>query len=109
MPLGRGPGIRRMTIELADIKKGERVLDVGCVTGTLAIAARWETGPTGEVHGIDPSAEMIEVARQKAAKAGVDAQFQTAVMEKLPFPDGHFHLVLSSLMLHHLPAAVKRA
>jgi demethylmenaquinone methyltransferase/2-methoxy-6-polyprenyl-1,4-benzoquinol methylase/phosphoethanolamine N-methyltransferase len=61
------------------------------------------------VHGIDPSAEMIAVAREKAAKAGVDAQFQTAVMEKLPFPDGHFDLVLSSLMLHHLPADVKRA
>ena len=109
LTFGREPGIRRMTIELADIKKGERVLDVGCGTGTLTIAARRQTGPTGEVHGIDPSAEMIGVARQKAAKAGVDARFQTAVIEKLPFPDGHFDLVLSSLMLHHLPADVKRA
>ena len=109
MSFGREPGIRRMTIELAGIKKGERVLDVGCGTGTLTIAARRQAGPTGEVHGIDPSAEMIAVASEKAAKAGVDAQFQTAVMEKLPFPDGHFDLVLSSLMLHHLPADVKRA
>ena len=109
MTFGREPGIRRMTIELAGIKKGERVLDVGCGTGTLTIAAKRQTGPTGEVHGIDPSVEMIAVARQKAAKAGVDAQFQTAVIEKLPFPDGHFDLVLSSLMLHHLPADVKRA
>ena len=109
MSFGREPGIRRMTIELAGIVEGERVLDVGCGTGTLAIAARRPTGPAGEVHGIDPSAEMIAVAREKAAKAGVDAQFQTAVMEKLPFPDGHFDLVLSSLMLHHLPADVKRA
>ena len=109
MTFGREPGIRRMTIELAGIKEGERVLDVGCGTGTLAIAARRPAGPAGEAHGIDPSAEMIAVAREKAAKAGVDAQFQTAVMEKLPFPDGHFDLVLSSLMLHHLPADVKRA
>jgi len=109
MSFGREPGIRRMTIELASIKEGERVLDVGCGTGTLAVAARRETGPTGEVHGIDPSAEMIEVARQKAAKAGVDARFQIAAIEELPFPDGHFDLVLSSLMLHHLPADVKRA
>ena len=109
MTFGREPGIRRMTIELAGIKDGERVLDVGCGTGTLAIAARRRTGSAGEAHGIDPSAEMIAVAREKAAKVGVDAQFQTAVMEKLPFPDGHFDLVLSSLMLHHLPADVKRA
>jgi demethylmenaquinone methyltransferase/2-methoxy-6-polyprenyl-1,4-benzoquinol methylase/phosphoethanolamine N-methyltransferase len=109
MTFGREPGIRRMIIELADIKKGERVLDVGCGTGTLAIAARRQTGSAGVAHGIDPSAEMIAVAREKAAKAGVDAQFQTAVMEKLPFPDEHFDLVLSSLMLHHLPADVKRA
>ena len=109
LTFGREPGIRRMTIELADIKKGERVLDVGCGTGTLTIAAMRQAGPSGEAHGIDPSAEMIGVARQKAAKAGVDAQFQTAAIEKLPFPDGHFDLVLSSLMLHHLPADVKRA
>jgi ubiquinone/menaquinone biosynthesis C-methylase UbiE len=106
---GQEPGIRKMTIELAGIKEGERVLDVGCGTGTLAIAAGRQTGPTGEVYGIDPSAEMITVAREKAAKAGVDAQFQAAVMEKLPFPDGHFDLVLSSLVLHHLPDDVKRA
>jgi demethylmenaquinone methyltransferase/2-methoxy-6-polyprenyl-1,4-benzoquinol methylase/phosphoethanolamine N-methyltransferase len=109
LTFGREPGIRRMTIELAGIKQGERVLDVGCGTGTLTIAARRQAGPTGEAHGIDPSTEMIGVAREKAAKKGVDAQFQTAVIEKLPFPDRHFDLVLSSLMLHHLPADVKRA
>jgi ubiquinone/menaquinone biosynthesis C-methylase UbiE len=109
LTFGQEPGIRKMTIELAAIKEGERVLDVGCGTGTLAIAAGRSAGPGGEAHGIDPSAGMIAVASEKAAKAGVDAKFQTAVMEKLPFPDGHFDLVLSSLMLHHLPADVKRA
>jgi demethylmenaquinone methyltransferase/2-methoxy-6-polyprenyl-1,4-benzoquinol methylase/phosphoethanolamine N-methyltransferase len=109
LSFGQASGIRKMIVELAGIGEGERVLDVGCGTGALAIAAMRRAGPTGEVHGIDPSAEMIAVACGKAAKAGVGAQFQTAVIESLPFPDGHFDLVLSSLMLHHLPADVKRA
>jgi ubiquinone/menaquinone biosynthesis C-methylase UbiE len=109
LSFGQASGIHRMIVELAGIAEGERVLDVGCGTGTLAIAATRRAGPMGEVHGIDPSVEMIAVARGKAAKAGVGAQFQTAAMESLPFPDGHFDLVLSSLTLHHLPADVKRA
>jgi SAM-dependent methyltransferase len=109
LSFGQAAGIRRMTIDLAGIGEGERVLDVGCGTGALAIAATRRAGPMGEVHGIDPAAEMIAVARGKAAKAGVEAQFQTAAIESLPFPDGHFDLVLSSLVLHHLPADVKRA
>jgi demethylmenaquinone methyltransferase/2-methoxy-6-polyprenyl-1,4-benzoquinol methylase/phosphoethanolamine N-methyltransferase len=55
------------------------------------------------VYGIDPSPQMIARASRKAAKAGADAVFELAVAEKLPFPDGRFDVVLSTLMLHHLP------
>jgi demethylmenaquinone methyltransferase/2-methoxy-6-polyprenyl-1,4-benzoquinol methylase/phosphoethanolamine N-methyltransferase len=104
---GQEPAIRRKTIAVARPQPGERVLDVGCGTGTLAVAAARKVRPGGEVHGIDASPEMVELSRRKATKKGVDASFQSAPIEGLPFPDDHFDLVLSSLMLHHLPDEVK--
>lgn len=106
--LGSRSGIRRSTIERAETRPGEKVLDVGCGTGTLTLLAKEHTGADGEVHGIDPSPEMIDVARGKAAKAGADVRFQTGVIEKLPFTNDRFDLVLSSFMLHHLPDDLKR-
>ena len=104
---GRDKAIREKLIELAAPAPGEKVLDVGCGTGTLALALKSRVG-TGEVHGIDASPEMIEVAREKVAKAGSDIDFQVALIEAIPFPDASFDLVTSSLMLHHLPDDLKR-
>src|SRR3989337_789573 len=75
MSFGRDKAIRAKALELAAIQPGEKVLDVGCGTGTLAIAASEAAGAAGEVHGIDPSPEMIEVAEKKAASAHRDVRF----------------------------------
>lgn len=99
---------RDTLLELAAPKPDEAVLDVGCGTGTLALAIAAGTG-AADVTGIDASAEMIDMARRKAAKAGSGVTFQVAVIEDLPFPTETFDLVTSSLMLHHLPTDLKRA
>jgi ubiquinone/menaquinone biosynthesis C-methylase UbiE len=101
--LGRERALRQKQIDLAGIQPGESVLDVGCGTGTLAIAAKRRVGQSGKVYGIDASPEMIARARKKAGKAGLELAFEAAAIEALPFPDATFDVVLSTLMLHHLP------
>jgi demethylmenaquinone methyltransferase/2-methoxy-6-polyprenyl-1,4-benzoquinol methylase/phosphoethanolamine N-methyltransferase len=91
-------------LELARFAPGEVVLDVGCGTGTLALAARGQVGPEGAVHGIDAAPEMIAVARRKAIKTAADVDFQMGLIEDIPCPDGQFDVVVSSLMIHHLPS-----
>src|SRR3972149_593845 len=97
-----------MTLGMGAVRPGESVLDVGCGTGSLAIALKAEVGATGEVKGIDASPEMIEQSRRKAAKQGAAVEFVVAPIEELPFLEARFDLVVSSFMLHHLPDGVKR-
>jgi Methyltransferase domain len=101
--LGRERTFREKTLALARLAEGESVLDVGCGTGTLAIAAKSRVGTLGKVTGIDASPEMIGRANKKARKKGVEVNFQTAAAERLPFQDAAFDVVLSTVMLHHLP------
>ena len=99
---GRERVFRAKLIDLARLKPGESVLDVGCGTGSLAIAAKRRVGPSGTVCGIDASPEMIARAAKKAGKAGNDIAFKYGIVEALPFADAQFDVALSTLMLHHL-------
>lgn len=101
--IGREPSFRRQLLDLAGPRPGDAVLDVGCGTGSLALMARKAVGPTGVICGVDASAEMISWARQKARRAGIEADFKQAAAQALPYPDALFDVVLSTLMLHHLP------
>jgi ubiquinone/menaquinone biosynthesis C-methylase UbiE len=104
---GRERAFRERLVDLARLEPGERVLDVGCGTGSLAIAAARQVA-AGAVCGIDASAEMIATARRKARKAGVGVRFENATVQALPFPDASFDAVLSTLMLHHVPRPARR-
>jgi ubiquinone/menaquinone biosynthesis C-methylase UbiE len=106
--LGKERAFRERLVRLARLEPGQSVLDIGCGTGSLAIAAKRRLGPSGKMQGIDASVEMIGRARKKAGKAGVDVTFTKGVVEALPFPDADFDTVLSTLMLHHLPHAARQ-
>ncbi len=107
MALGQAGRLRRKTIEFAQIAPGERVLDVGCGTGDLTLLAKKRAGSAGQICGLDAAPEMIEVARRKAARQRAEVDFRVGVIEQLPYPDNSFDVVLSSLMMHHLPADLK--
>jgi ubiquinone/menaquinone biosynthesis C-methylase UbiE len=105
---GQGRALRQRALSVADLHAGDVVLDVGCGTGTLALEAEHKVGSTGRVCGIDPSAEQISRARAKAARRRAMVEFQAGVIERLPFPNATFDVVLSTLMMHHLPAPTKQ-
>jgi ubiquinone/menaquinone biosynthesis C-methylase UbiE len=105
---GKGRELRQRTAALAGLQPGEMALDVGCGTGTLAIEVQKLVGPSGRVFGIDPGQEQIARARAKAARRQLPIEFQVGVIEQIAFPDQTFDVVLSTLMMHHLPASLKR-
>jgi ubiquinone/menaquinone biosynthesis C-methylase UbiE len=104
---GKGRELRQRTATLAQLQLGDQVLDVGCGTGTLALEVQRRVGSAGRVVGIDPGMEQIARARTKAARHNVPIAFQIGVIEQLAFPDQTFDVVLSTLMMHHLPASLK--
>lgn len=98
----------RMIIETAKIRPGDKVLDVGCGSGNLTLTAKKYAGPSGSVYGIDAAPEMIAVAREKAQRNELRAIFEVGLIEQLPFPDAMFDVVISRLVIHHLPDELKR-
>lgn len=105
--LGREESLRKQTLFLAQLKERDQVLDVGCGTGTLLIAAV-SAIPTLIAHGIDPSLEMIERAKMKAVREGHQIDFEVGAIEEINRKNSSVDVVLSSLMLHHLPPEVRK-
>jgi ubiquinone/menaquinone biosynthesis C-methylase UbiE len=81
-------------IDRAQAKAGERIVDVGCGSGAIAIALAQEAGPSGHVLGIDISAPMLESARQ-IAPASLPVDFVLADATVYPFDPASFDLLVS--------------
>jgi ubiquinone/menaquinone biosynthesis C-methylase UbiE len=105
--LGRECALRETTVNLAQVKPGDCVLEVGCGTGTLTLAAKRQAGPSGQVFGIDIIPGMIEVSRRKAEQAQAAVTFQLGGIDQIPFPPNHFDVVLCSFMIFHMSEATR--
>ncbi|MDA1028231.1 MAG: arsenite methyltransferase [Bacteroidetes bacterium] len=99
--LGLGCGI---PTEVADIRVGQDVLDLGSGAGIDAFVARLIVGSGGSVTGVDFTPEMVALAKANAAKLGYDnVQFVLGDIEQLPFEDASFDRIISNCVLNLVP------
>ena len=91
-------------LTFAGVANGERVLDVGCGTGSLTFALP-KAADVSEVAGIDFSPVFVEEAQRRNADPRITIQQGDACA--LPFPDGYFDRALALLVLHFVPNAEK--
>lgn len=107
MVLGFGEELDRKVLKLANIKKNERILDVGMGTGTLIVKAL-KKNPGLDITGLDPDAKALGIAKNKLKKAGKKAKIVKAYAQEMPFSNNHFDAVLSTLVFHHLTTEIKQ-
>lgn len=98
--------LHRRLLAQVDLHPGARVLEIGCGTGNLLLLAH-RLAPGVVTTGIDPDRAALAQARRKARRRGIDVRLDHGFADALPYPDASVDVVLSSLMLHHLPSAEK--
>jgi ubiquinone/menaquinone biosynthesis C-methylase UbiE len=87
----------------ADLRVGERVLDVACGTGAIARVAAERVGPTGTVTALDLAPDMIDVARATPAPAGPAIEWHVGDAASLPFEDDAYDAVVCQMGLMFMP------
>jgi ubiquinone/menaquinone biosynthesis C-methylase UbiE len=97
---------KRRLIERAGIRSGQRVLDLGCGTGTLTIMLKQAVSGV-DVNGLDGDPDVLSIARAKSEQAHADIKWDEGLAYELPYPDDSFNVVLSSLVVHHLTSENK--
>jgi SAM-dependent methyltransferase len=105
---------RRLQLAALDLKRGENVLDIGSGPGLLAAQAAVTVGPSGSVHGIDPSEQMLAIAarRSKPSAGSAPVRFQACDACSLPFAAESFDAVAAVQVYEYvreMPAALAEA
>jgi SAM-dependent methyltransferase len=86
---------------VAELKAGERVLDLGSGGGIDVLLSARRVGPSGFAYGVDMTDEMLELARANAARAGAtNVEFLKGRIEDVPLPDGSIDVVISNCVIN---------
>lgn len=96
-----GDAARRTLLDQADLEAADRVLDVGCGTGTLMVLIA-RLYPNVRLVGLDPDLRALARAQRKARRAGASVELDQGFSDALPYAGASFDRVFSSFMLHHL-------
>jgi arsenite methyltransferase len=88
-------------LAVADLRAGERVLDLGSGGGIDALLSARRVGPSGFAYGVDMTDEMLTLARANAARAGAgNVEFLKGQIEALPLPDAAVDVVISNCVIN---------
>lgn len=88
-------------VAVADLRPGERVLDLGSGGGIDVLLSARRVGPEGFAYGVDMTEEMLELARANAAEAGAtNVDFLAGTIEDVPLPDGAVDVVISNCVVN---------
>jgi len=86
---------------VAELRAGERVLDLGSGGGIDVLLSARRVGPTGFAYGVDMTDEMLQLARANAARAGVtNVEFRQGSIEDIPMPDAAVDVVISNCVIN---------
>jgi arsenite methyltransferase len=88
-------------LAVADLREGERVLDLGSGGGIDVLLSAGRVGPSGFAYGVDMTDDMLYLARQNAAKAGAaNVEFRKGQIEDLPLADASVDVVISNCVIN---------
>ena len=86
---------------LAELKAGEIVLDLGSGGGIDVLLSARRVGPTGKAYGLDMTDEMLALARENQAKAGLtNVEFLKGEIERIPLPDNSVDVIISNCVIN---------
>ena len=86
---------------LAELRKGETVLDLGSGGGIDVLLSARRVGPTGKAYGLDMTDDMLDLARRNQAEAGVDnVEFLKGTIENIPLPDRTVDVIISNCVIN---------